>query len=147
MLTLGGDHFISYPLLKAHAKKHGTLSLVHFDAHSDTWPDTDMWNRLYAADPRFRFVPRLTVVRFPASGRRDVYRQRPCHEQKHWWERIRNEPDLEPRLLADMVVRLHPEPRPPTLRERVAARLARKPKGELHFFEERRKFKGLEPKS
>lgn len=39
MLTLGGDHFISYPLLKAHAKKHGTLSLVHFDAHSDTWPE------------------------------------------------------------------------------------------------------------
>ena len=41
MLTLGGDHFISYPLLKVHAKQHGTLSLVHFDAHSDTWPDTD----------------------------------------------------------------------------------------------------------
>jgi len=41
MLTLGGDHFISYPLLKAHAKKHGTLSLIHFDAHSDTWPDSD----------------------------------------------------------------------------------------------------------
>ncbi|MGH8434574.1 MAG: agmatinase, partial [Pseudomonas sp.] len=41
MLTLGGDHFISYPLLKAHAKKHGALSLVHFDAHSDTWPDAD----------------------------------------------------------------------------------------------------------
>ncbi len=41
MLTLGGDHFISYPLLKAHAKKHGPISLVHFDAHSDTWPDAD----------------------------------------------------------------------------------------------------------
>ncbi|MDO8697524.1 MAG: agmatinase, partial [Pseudomonas sp.] len=41
MLTFGGDHFISYPLLKAHAKQHGPLSLVHFDAHSDTWPDTD----------------------------------------------------------------------------------------------------------
>lgn len=38
MLTLGGDHFISYPLLKAHARKHGPLSLIHFDAHSDTWP-------------------------------------------------------------------------------------------------------------
>ncbi len=39
MLTLGGDHFITYPLLKAHAKVHGPLSLVHFDAHTDTWPD------------------------------------------------------------------------------------------------------------
>ncbi|APU32208.1 agmatinase [Ectopseudomonas alcaliphila JAB1] len=41
LLTLGGDHFISYPLLKAHAKKHGTLALIHFDAHSDTWPDEE----------------------------------------------------------------------------------------------------------
>jgi agmatinase len=41
MLTLGGDHFISYPLLKAHAKQHGALSLIHFDAHSDTWPDEE----------------------------------------------------------------------------------------------------------
>ncbi len=37
MLTLGGDHFISYPLIKAHAEKYGPLSLIHFDAHSDTW--------------------------------------------------------------------------------------------------------------
>lgn len=42
MLTLGGDHFISYPLLKAHARRHGALSLVHFDAHSDTWPDDEL---------------------------------------------------------------------------------------------------------
>ena len=41
MLTLGGDHFISYPLLRAHAEVHGTLSLLHFDAHSDTWSDED----------------------------------------------------------------------------------------------------------
>ena len=39
MVTLGGDHFITLPLLRAAAKKHGPLSLVHFDAHSDTWKD------------------------------------------------------------------------------------------------------------
>ncbi len=39
MVTLGGDHYISYPLLKAHAKKHGPLSLVHFDAHRDVEVD------------------------------------------------------------------------------------------------------------
>ncbi len=40
MLTLGGDHSISYPLLKAHVEKTGApLSLIHFDAHCDTWPD------------------------------------------------------------------------------------------------------------
>ncbi|MDH3690956.1 MAG: agmatinase [Gammaproteobacteria bacterium] len=41
LLTLGGDHFISLPLLRAHAKKYGALSLIHFDAHSDTWKDED----------------------------------------------------------------------------------------------------------
>jgi agmatinase len=40
MLTLGGDHYITYPLLKAHAEKYGApLSLIHFDAHCDTWAD------------------------------------------------------------------------------------------------------------
>ncbi len=39
MVTLGGDHFITYPLLRAHAEKYGPLALVHFDAHVDTWED------------------------------------------------------------------------------------------------------------
>lgn len=40
LITLGGDHYISYPLLKAHAKKHGPLALVHFDAHRDVEIDS-----------------------------------------------------------------------------------------------------------
>jgi agmatinase len=39
LLTLGGDHFITYPLLKAHAAKHGPVALIQFDSHCDTWPD------------------------------------------------------------------------------------------------------------
>ncbi len=39
MVSLGGDHFISYPLLRAHAAKYGPLSLLHFDAHRDVEPD------------------------------------------------------------------------------------------------------------
>jgi agmatinase len=40
VLGLGGDHFVTYPLLRAAAEHHGSpLSLVHFDAHTDTWPD------------------------------------------------------------------------------------------------------------
>lgn len=41
LLALGGDHFVSLPLLRAHVKKHGPLALIHFDAHSDTWRDED----------------------------------------------------------------------------------------------------------
>jgi agmatinase len=39
VVSLGGDHFISYPLLRAHAGKYGPLALIHFDAHRDVEPD------------------------------------------------------------------------------------------------------------
>lgn len=41
LLSIGGDHFVTYPLLRAHVKKHGPLALVQFDAHQDTWDDKD----------------------------------------------------------------------------------------------------------
>lgn len=41
-LTLGGDHYITFPILRAYAEKFGPLSLLQFDAHTDTWPDDDM---------------------------------------------------------------------------------------------------------
>ncbi|MBF9033572.1 agmatinase [Rhodobacterales bacterium HKCCE2091] len=40
-ITLGGDHSITLPILRAHAAKHGPLALIQFDAHTDTWPDDD----------------------------------------------------------------------------------------------------------
>ena len=39
LVTLGGDHFVTWGVLKAHHAKHGPLALVQFDAHQDTWPD------------------------------------------------------------------------------------------------------------
>jgi agmatinase len=39
LLSLGGDHFVTWPLLRAHAERYGKLALVQFDAHQDTWPD------------------------------------------------------------------------------------------------------------
>lgn len=39
LLSLGGDHFVTWPILKAHAAKYGPLALVQFDAHQDTWFD------------------------------------------------------------------------------------------------------------
>jgi agmatinase len=37
MLSFGGDHFVTLPLLRAHAKHFGKMALVHFDAHTDTY--------------------------------------------------------------------------------------------------------------
>ncbi|WP_103255967.1 agmatinase [Tabrizicola aquatica] len=41
-VTLGGDHYITFPILKAYAEKFGPLGVIHFDAHSDLWPDDDL---------------------------------------------------------------------------------------------------------
>lgn len=41
-VVLGGDHYISFPILQAYADKYGPMSLLQFDAHSDTWVDDDM---------------------------------------------------------------------------------------------------------
>ncbi|MFN3646400.1 MAG: agmatinase [Gemmobacter sp.] len=40
-IALGGDHFVSLPILRAYAERFGPLALVQFDAHSDLWRDDD----------------------------------------------------------------------------------------------------------
>lgn len=35
LLTFGGDHYVTLPLLRAASKQHGKLALIHFDAHTD----------------------------------------------------------------------------------------------------------------
>ena len=41
LVTLGGDHGVTLPLLRALAKRRGgPVALVHFDAHIDTWPSS-----------------------------------------------------------------------------------------------------------
>lgn len=80
-------------------------------------PEKDLWQRARDAGLRFAAVPRLTGIKLPASWRRDVYRERPSHEQAAWLARIRTEPNLEMRLLVDIATRPAP---PRTLEQRVA---------------------------
>lgn len=65
MLTIGGDHFISFPMIKAHAAKYGPLSLIHFDAHSDTWEDAegriDHGTMFYHAKEQGLIVPERSI--------------------------------------------------------------------------------------
>lgn len=37
LMTIGGDHTIALPLLRALHAIHGPIAVVHFDAHLDTW--------------------------------------------------------------------------------------------------------------
>ncbi len=51
-LTLGGDHTLTYPILKAMAKKHGPVALIHVDAHADT--NDEMFGEKIAHGTPFR---------------------------------------------------------------------------------------------
>jgi agmatinase len=41
-ITLGGDHYITLPILRAYAERFGPLAVIQFDAHSDLWADDDL---------------------------------------------------------------------------------------------------------
>jgi len=45
-IAVGGDHSISLPILRAMARQHGPVALIHFDAHTDTW-DEYLGSKLY----------------------------------------------------------------------------------------------------
>ena len=51
-LTLGGDHTLTWPILRAMAEKHGPVALIHVDAHSDT--NEDMFGEREAHGCPFR---------------------------------------------------------------------------------------------
>jgi glycosyltransferase involved in cell wall biosynthesis len=71
-------------------------------------PDVELWRRARDAGYRFTFAPRLTALKFPASWRKGVYRERPSHEQAAWLERMAHEPDLEAAELVKMVISERP---------------------------------------
>ncbi|MCQ0091993.1 agmatinase [Roseovarius sp. M141] len=51
-LTLGGDHTLTYPVLRSIVKKHGPVALIHIDAHSDT--NDEMFGEKIAHGTPFR---------------------------------------------------------------------------------------------
>lgn len=55
-VSIGGDHSVSLPAIRAASKRHGPLALVHFDAHSDTWRSYFGGKRYSAGTPFRRAV-------------------------------------------------------------------------------------------
>ena len=99
IVSIGGDHTVSLPILRSMHRQHGPVALVHFDAHLDTW-DTYFGApythgtllRRAAEEGLFRTTPRCTsasagrstarrtwsTMRASASGRsacEDVHRE------------------------------------------------------------------------
>jgi agmatinase len=71
LLLLGGDHAISYPVVRALAQRWGRLSLLQFDAHPDMYPEYE-GNRYSHASPMARILEEGLVERLVQVGIRSV---------------------------------------------------------------------------
>ena len=70
-LLLGGDHSITFPIVKAFAKKYPTLTIFHFDAHPDLYDEFE-GNRLSHACPFARIMEAGLAKRLVQVGIRTM---------------------------------------------------------------------------
>ena len=93
-LCVGGDHSISLPILRAVARRHGPVGVIHFDAHPDTW-DEYFGSKFFHGTPFRRAVeegavdPRRMIqvgIRGPLYGPEDF-----AFQDEHGIEVIRIE--------------------------------------------------------
>jgi agmatinase len=93
-LCVGGDHSISLPILRAIARRHGPVGVIHFDAHPDTW-DEYFGSKFFHGTPFRRAVeegavdPRRMIqvgIRGPLYGPEDF-----AFQDQHGMEVIRIE--------------------------------------------------------
>jgi arginase len=71
VLSVGGDHSVTYPLVRAHGRHHPGLSLLHFDAHPDLYDDFQ-GNRFSHASPFARIMEERLAVRLVQVGIRTL---------------------------------------------------------------------------
>jgi arginase len=70
-VSLGGDHSITYPIVKAFAKRYSALTIVHFDAHPDLYDEFE-GNRLSHACPFARIMEEGLAKRLVQLGIRTM---------------------------------------------------------------------------
>lgn len=67
LVALGGDHAVTYPVLRAVARRHPGLSILHFDAHPDLYDSYD-GDRFSHASPFARIMEDGLAVRLVQVG-------------------------------------------------------------------------------
>ena len=77
-LCLGGDHAVTYPIIKGLAAHHGPITILHFDAHPDLYDDFE-GNPLSHASPFARIMEAGLATRLVQVGIRTLNRH--CREQ------------------------------------------------------------------
>ena len=91
-VSLGGDHSITYPIIRALSKRHPGLTILHFDAHPDLYDDFQ-GNRYSHASPFARIMEEGLVKRLVQVGVRALNQHQreqatrfgvEMHEMKDW---------------------------------------------------------------
>jgi len=75
-------------------------------------PDIEFLTRALEFGKRFEFVKELTVFKFPSNMRKNVYKERPCHEQAEYLARLEKESGfIERELIAAVgsLAQVHPQ--------------------------------------
>lgn len=80
-VCLGGDHSITYPIVKAVAGKYSGLTIFHFDAHPDLYDEFE-GNRLSHACPFARIMESGLAKRLVQVGIRTINRHQREQAQK-----------------------------------------------------------------
>ena len=80
-VCLGGDHSITYPIVKAVARKYSGLTIFHFDAHPDLYDEFE-GNRLSHACPFARIMEEGLAKRLVQVGIRTINRHQREQAQK-----------------------------------------------------------------
>jgi agmatinase len=94
-VSLGGDHSITYPILRALGKRIPAITLVHFDAHPDLYANYE-GNPHSHASPFARICEEKLVERLIQIGIRTLNAQQEEQAEKYGVEmfEMRNLPDL-----------------------------------------------------
>ena len=71
VLSLGGDHTVTYPVIRAYAEKFPDLTILHFDAHCDLYPDYQ-GDKLSHACPFARIMEEAAAQRLIQLGIRTL---------------------------------------------------------------------------
>ncbi len=71
IISLGGDHSITYPIITAYAKRHPDLTILHLDAHPDTYDDFE-GNPFSHASPFARIMEKKLAKRLIQVGIRTM---------------------------------------------------------------------------
>ncbi|MGA8274402.1 MAG: agmatinase [Candidatus Sulfotelmatobacter sp.] len=70
-VSLGGDHSVTYPILKAFARHHSELTIIHFDAHPDLYDEFE-GSRISHACPFARIMEERLAKRLVQIGIRTL---------------------------------------------------------------------------